>query len=123
MKISLSTNPEKLMDRKDNHVNLIVHAESSREDPMWLEAEVRLEGHLSLKEIGHAPTGRFRLGICYGRDILSKGIKVYANNRTMPGLYRCLVTIYPYDHNGEQKGRYDVNTLINCGSTSPRTQG
>ncbi len=120
MKISLSTNPEKLADRKDNHVNLIVHAESAREDPFWLEAEVRLEGHLSLKEVGHVPTGRFRLGICYGRDMLAKGIKVYANNRTMPGLYRCLVTVYPYDQNGEQKGRYDVHTLINCGgSTKP----
>jgi len=117
MKISLSTNPEKLGDRKDNHVNLIVHAESSGEDPLWLEAEIRLEGHLSLKEIGHVPTGRFRLGICYGRDILAKGIKVYANNRTMPGLYRCLVTVYPYDQNGDQKGRYDVHTLINCTSS------
>lgn len=116
MKVTLSTIPERLLDRKSNSVDLVISAESGRHETVWLEADIRLEGNLSLKDTSHVPIGRVRVGICDGWNAISKPVKVYADNRTMPGLYKCSVSVYAYDHKGDQVGRNDTYTLINCTS-------
>jgi hypothetical protein len=116
MKASLSTYPETLRAYPGESIDLIIEVESSSEHPIWMEAEIRAEGGISLDNYRSIGQGRFRLGICEGRSSFSKPIKLYAANNASPMLYKCHVSVFAYDSMGKSAGRSDVQTLIKCAS-------
>ena len=116
MKVSLNTYPESIPAYPGTTIDLIIDAKSSSENPSWLEAEVRLEGGFSLKPSNSARAGRFRVGICEGRDSCSKSIKLYAEHNVRPQLYKCHVSLFVFNRKGESQGRIDEHTLIKCNS-------
>ncbi len=116
MKINLSTYPESITAYPGKPIDLIIEVESFKENPTSLEAEIKVEGGLSLQPTRSVRAGRFRLGICEGRDALSKPIKLYAEHNVRPHLYKCHVSVFAFDKKGESAGRVDEHTLIKCAS-------
>ena len=114
--MSLHTYPESIPAYPGNAIDAIIDAESSRENPIWLEAEITLESGLTLKEHGNVSAGRFRIGICDGRSGCSKPIKVYAAHNVRPHLYKCHISVFAFNAKGESIGRVDEHTLIKCTS-------
>lgn len=116
MKASLSTYPESVPAYPGKTIDLIIEVESGRENPLWLEAEVKTESGLSLQGSRSVREGKFRLGICGGRDSFSKAITLYADRNVQPNLYKCHVSVFAYGVDGEPAGRADEHTLVKCGS-------
>jgi hypothetical protein len=116
MKSTLSTYPESIPAYPGKSVDLIVDVSTGNEHPLWLEAEVRLESGLSLQQHRSVREGRFRLGICDGRDSISRPITLYAEHNVKPHLYKCHVTVLAYDRKGKIAGRSDGHTLVKCGT-------
>lgn len=116
MKATLSTYPESIPAYPGKSIDLIVDVSSRREHPLWLEAEVTLEAGLTLNPSKSVRAGRFRVGICEGRDSVSKPIKIYAEHNITPHLYKCHVSVFAFNKQGEPAGRSDQHTLVKCGS-------
>ena len=116
MKATLSTYPESIPAYPGKSIDLIVDVSSRQEHPIWIEAEVTLEAGLSLDSSRGVRAGRFRVGICEGRDSVSKPIKVYAEYNVKPHLYKCHVSVFAFNKQGESSGRNDQHILIKCGS-------
>ncbi|MBD3397765.1 hypothetical protein GF412_01395 [Candidatus Micrarchaeota archaeon] len=116
MRISLSTYPESIPAYPGKTIDLIVDANSSTENPSWLEAEITLESGLSLKPNRSVRAGRFRVGICEGRESCSKPIKIYTEHNVRSHLYKCHVSVFAFNKKGELNGRIDEHTLIKCDS-------
>ncbi|MBD3390352.1 hypothetical protein GF415_05395 [Candidatus Micrarchaeota archaeon] len=116
MKVSLNTYPEAIPAYPGKTIDLIIDAGSSSERPSWLEAEVRLEGGFSFKPNSSVRAARFRMGICEGRDSCSKSIKLYAEHNVRPQLYKCHVSLFVFNQNGDLQGRIDEHNLIKCTS-------
>ena len=116
MKVSLSTYPESMPAYPGKTIDLVIDANSASENATWLEAEITLEAGLSLQANKNVQAGRFRVGICEGRESCSKAIKVYAEHNVRPHLYKCHVSVFAYNKKGDSNGRIDEHTLIKCGS-------
>ncbi|MFP3949660.1 MAG: hypothetical protein ACLFUZ_01020 [Candidatus Micrarchaeia archaeon] len=116
MKVNLDTYPESIPAYPGKTIDLIIDANSSGENPSWLEAEVKLEGGFSLRASNSVRTGRFRVGICEGRESCSKAIKLYAEHNVRPNLYKCHVSLFVFNREGKAQGRIDEHTLIKCNS-------
>ncbi len=116
MKVSLSTYPDSVSAYPAKPIELIIEVESTLETPLWLEAEVRVEPGMSFALNKNINSGRFRLGICEGRDTLSKSIKLYTGHNVRPYLYKCNVSVFAFDKNGISAGREDKHTLIKAKS-------
>ncbi|NYZ60642.1 hypothetical protein H0O01_03010 [Candidatus Micrarchaeota archaeon] len=114
MKVELSVYPGPLAARRVDSVEIIIKIDSTRELPMWYEADVKLPPALSLSQTGMMGTGRFRIGICEPRGSLSKGIKVFSNHNTPPQLYKCDVALFAYDGEANQKDRSDMYVQLRC---------
>ena len=114
MKAELSVYPGPLAARRADSVEIFIKIDSTREIPMWYEADVKLPPALSLSQTGIVNTGRYRIGICEPRGSLSKGIKVYSNHNTPPQLYKCDVALFAYDGEANQKDRSDMHVQLRC---------
>ena len=114
MKINLHTYPESVVAYPGRTIDLIIDVESSGENPIWLEAEIKVEPGISLSGEKHAHAGRFRLGICEGRDSLSKAIKIHTEHNVKSNLYKTHVSVFAYNAKGESVGRVDEHTLVKC---------
>ncbi len=114
MKAELSIYPGPLAARRVDSVDIIIKIDSTRDLPMWYEADVKLPPALSLSQTAIVNTGRVRVGICEPRGSLSKGIKVYSNFTTPPQLYKCDIAIFAYDEQANQKDRMDMHVQLRC---------
>ncbi len=114
MKAELSIFPGPLAARKVDSVEIVVKIDSTRDLPMWYEAEVKLPTALSLSQSGMVNSGHYRVGICEPRGSLSKGIKVFSNSNTPPQLYKCDVALFAYDGHANQKDRQDMYVQLRC---------
>ena len=116
MKVNLHTYPESVVAYPGRTIDLIIDVDSSGENPIWLEAEIKVEPGISLSGDKNVHAGRFRLGICEGRDSLSKSIKIYTEHNVKSHLYKAHVSIFAYNSKGESAGRVDEHALIKCNS-------
>ena len=116
MKISLHTYPESVIAYPGKTIDLIIDIESSGENTIWLEAEIKAEAGISLQAGKNVQAGRFRLGFCEGRDSLSKSIKLYTEHNIRSHLYKCHVSVFAFNKKGDSIGRIDEHTLIKCTS-------
>jgi len=114
MKAELSIFPGPLSARKADSVEIVIKIDSTREVPMWYEADVKLPPALSLSQTRMVSTGRYRIGICEPRGSLSKGIKVYSSHNTPPQLYKCDIALFAYDGEANQKDRSDMYVQLRC---------
>ena len=114
MKAELSIYPGPLAARRVDSVEIVIRIDSTRELPMWYEADVKLPPALSLSQAGMVNTGHYRVGICEPRGSLSKGIKVFSNSNTPPQLYKCDVALFAYDEQANQKDRTDMYVQLRC---------
>lgn len=114
MKAELSIYPGPLAARRTDSVEIVVKIDSTRDLPMWYEAEVKLPPALSLSQTQMVSTGRYRIGICEPRGSLSKGIKVFSNPSTPPHLYKCDVALFAYDEQANLKDRQDMYVQLRC---------
>lgn len=116
MKVSLSTYPESISAYPGKTIDLVIDANSQSENSTWLEAQITLEAGLSLQAHKSVHEGRFRVGICEGRESCSKPIKIYAEHNVRSHLYKCHVSVFAYNKKGDSNGRIDEHTLIKCDS-------
>ncbi|MDD2655480.1 MAG: hypothetical protein PHQ80_02325 [Candidatus ainarchaeum sp.] len=114
MKTELTIFPGPIAARRSNSVDLVIKIDSTKDMPMWYEAEVRLPPALSLSQAQLQNSGRFRLGIVEPRGYLQKEIKVHASHNTAPQLYKCDVAIFAYDQNANLKDRTDTHVQLRC---------
>jgi len=114
MKAELSIYPGPLAARKADSVEIFIKIDSTRELPMWYEADVKLPPALSLSQTAMVSTGRYRIGICEPRGSLSKGITVFSSHNTPPQLYKCDVALFAYDEQANQKDRMDMHVQLRC---------
>lgn len=114
MKVELTIFPGPIAARRSNSVDLVIKIDSTRDSPMWHEAEVRLPPALSLSQTQPQNSGRFRLGIVEPRGYLQKEIKVHASHNTAPQLYKCDVAVFAYDAQANLKGRTDTYVQLRC---------
>ncbi|MFA5411889.1 MAG: hypothetical protein WC350_00900 [Candidatus Micrarchaeia archaeon] len=114
MKTELTIFPGPLAARRSNSVDLVIKIDSTRDRPMWYEAEVKLPPSLSLSQTQLQNSGRFRLGILEPRGYVQKEIKVYASHNTMPQLYKCDVALFAYDEKANLKDRTDTYVQLRC---------
>jgi len=116
MKVNLHTYPESVVAYPGRTIELIINVDSLGENPTWLEAEIKVEPGISLSEGKNVHAGRFRLGICEGRNSLSKAIKIYTEHNVKSHLYKAHVSVFAYNAKGESAGRVDEHTLVKCSS-------
>lgn len=100
IKLGIRTHPDVLFAYIKNHVELIMRVENREKETVWVETEVKVPDKLSLGPNSELGRGRVRIGIIEKKEYIEKSVRVYADNYTVPQVYRGTVILYAFNKNG-----------------------
>lgn len=114
IKLKLRNHPDVLFCYSSNYVEVILRAENSGKNPLWVEADISCPEKLSLSPNSELRKGRVRVGIVGKKEYLEKAVRIYADKYTNPQMYRCDVTLFVFNHDGIIDSRMEKSIDLRC---------
>ncbi|MFA5077740.1 MAG: hypothetical protein WC488_04920, partial [Candidatus Micrarchaeia archaeon] len=112
-----------LYARMQNSVQLILRVENGRAGDegaaMWIEAEIKVPGKLSLAPDIRLNEGRMRTGIVGSGEALEKPLRIYASAFTDAQRYDCMLTVFAYDKDAVIVQRMEIPFSVKCEEQKP----
>lgn len=114
MDLKLRLHPNVLFAYSPNYVELIARIENRGAEAVWCEAEVKVPEGISLSPTNNLNRGRVRAGIVTKKEYLEKSVRVFANNYTVPQVYRISLTLFVFNKDGIIEKRVEKPIDVRC---------
>ncbi|MDE1797781.1 MAG: hypothetical protein KGH63_00055 [Candidatus Micrarchaeota archaeon] len=114
LEVTAHFSPMRLTAYARNEAEMEVSVKNPGEQPLWLEADVKVPSAISLAPDRQLEGGRTRLGIALPGESVGKKVKIYAGPQSYPDEYKIMLTIYAYGADGAIVSREEWKEHLRC---------